>query len=292
MEAAFNERRALAFGLVAVGLWSTVATGFKLGLERLTVEQLLLLGAAVSWVVFLVYALVAKEINPRQVPLGRVALYGLLNPCAYYLVLFAAYARLPAHIAQPINYTWAITLAILAVPILKQPLSSRTLGGILISYTGVVILLLTSAEMSWQSASILGVALALGSTVLWAYYWLLTTREDIHPAGLMFWSFTIALPVLFGICWLGPGLPAVNLTTLTYGAWVGVVEMGVTFICWQQALRLTANTARIGQLIFLSPFLSLVIIHFALGEEITTGAIFGLIVIVAGLYLARAKSTP
>ena len=63
---------------------------------------------------------------------------------AYYLILFAAYDRLPAHIAQPINYTWAITLALLAVPLLGQRLSKRTLTGILISYLGVVLLVLTT----------------------------------------------------------------------------------------------------------------------------------------------------
>ena len=39
----------------------------------------------------------------------------------------------PAHIAQPLNYTWAITLALLAVPLLKQPLTRRMLAGILVS---------------------------------------------------------------------------------------------------------------------------------------------------------------
>ncbi len=34
------------------------------------------------------------------------ALLGLLNPVAYYLVLFKAYDLLPAHVAQPINYTY------------------------------------------------------------------------------------------------------------------------------------------------------------------------------------------
>ena len=35
---------------------------------------------------------------------------GLLNPVAYYLVLFKAYDLLPAQVAQPINYAWPIVL--------------------------------------------------------------------------------------------------------------------------------------------------------------------------------------
>jgi drug/metabolite transporter (DMT)-like permease len=49
--------------------------------------------------------------------------------------------RLPAQIAQPLNYTWAITLSLLAVPILGQRMSWRAASGLLVSYCGVVVLL-------------------------------------------------------------------------------------------------------------------------------------------------------
>jgi hypothetical protein len=47
---------------------------------------------------------------------------GFLNPFAYYFVLLQAYDLLPAQEAQPLNCTWAITLSLLSVPLLKQPL--------------------------------------------------------------------------------------------------------------------------------------------------------------------------
>ena len=47
--------------------------------------------------------------------LVRAAALGFLNPFLYYVVLFKAYDLLPAQEAQPLNYTWAITLAILFV---------------------------------------------------------------------------------------------------------------------------------------------------------------------------------
>ena len=60
---AYDERLALAYGLGAILLWSTVATGFKLGLERLAVEQLLWLGSLISWLVFLAYALATRALG-------------------------------------------------------------------------------------------------------------------------------------------------------------------------------------------------------------------------------------
>lgn len=225
--------------------------------------------------------------------LALAALLGAINPFLYYWVLFAAYDRLPAHIAQPLNYTWAITLALLAVPILKQRLTARSLGGILLSYTGVVVLLVGGAGESAEGLSVSGVLMALGSTVLWALYWLMNTRSTAPAGLLMLWSFTFALPTVALLCALTDGWPAITLPHIGFGIWVGAVEMGLAFICWQRALRLTDNVGRVGQLIFLSPFLSLLVIYHVLGESIGASAILGLVIIVAGLVVTqRGASTP
>ena len=97
--------------------------------------------------------------------------------------------------------------------------------------------------------------------------------------------------MLLAVCLVGPGLPEITADALLYGAWVGLVEMGVTFLLWQQALRLTRQTARIGQLIFLSPFLSLLLIYFVLGETFGFGVVAGLAIIVAGIVLNN-RSAP
>ena len=286
-----DERRALLSGLLAVACWSTVATGFKLGLRLVEPVQLLLLGTLVSTVVFWCAALPRRRYRLSARSIGIAALAGAMNPCAYYVVLFEAYDRLPAQIAQPLNYTWAVTLAILAWPILGQRLSVRTLSGILLSYLGVVILLTqgnldTPPGIDWT-----GVALALASTLVWAGYWLMNTRIGIDPIGLMAWSFTFGSLFVGVLCLLGPGLPHLSGEIALYGLWVGLIEMGITYLIWQHALRLTGNAARLGQLIFLAPFLSFVLIATVLGEAIHATSLVGLAVIVAGLAVTRPGTT-
>ncbi len=278
-----QEQNALSFALLAVVLWSSVATGFKLGLVLLEPAQLLFLGTLVSTIVFVVAASIsgAWQVNRRSV--GESLLFGFINPFLYYLVLFEAYDRLPAQIAQPLNYTWAIALAVLAVPLLKQPLTRRTTVGIVLSYFGVLILLTQGRIDSWPDVDWFGVSLALGSTVLWASYWLLNTRSSSEPLTLMALSFLFATPLIGLVCLLGPGLPVLSWEIAGYGLWVGLIEMGITFLLWQRALRLTSNVGRIGQLIFLSPFLSLILIGSVLGEQIHYTSVIGLVVIVAGL---------
>ena len=283
-----NPPSAVIPALLSVLMWSTVASGFKLGLEVFATEQLLFLGTAMSWLIFFCYAAATRQLYLAAADRRLAFLLGLINPTAYYLILFAAYERLPAHIAQPINYTWAITLALLAVPVLGQRLSKRTLAGILISYLGVVLLVITAPGEA-RDVDAQGIALALVSTLLWAGYWLLNARSRAQPASLMFWSFTMALPFVSAICWYGPGLPNLTTTALGYAVWIGAVEMGITFLLWQRALQRAHSSAKIAQLIFVSPFLSLLLIHLLLDEDISLWAVPALGIIVLGLVVSQQQ---
>lgn len=283
-----DERRAIAYALAAVALWSTVATAFELALKDLTPTQLLFIGTVVSTALFWMAMIGRAELGPNWRTLRAASLFGLINPFSYYLVLFEAYDRLPAQIAQPINYTWAIMLAVLAVPVLGQRLSARTLVGILFGYVGVLILLSEGRFDRVPSLDWIGVVLALASTVLWATYWLFNTRVRLEPLPLMAWSFTLATPLIGIVCLIGPGLPDLTGRTLALGIWVGAVEMGVTFLLWQHALRLSSNAGRLGQLIFLSPFVSMIFIANVLGEMIHWTSLVGLGVIVIGLWITRS----
>ena len=62
----------------------------------------------------------------------------ILNPLVFYLLLFSAYGRLPAA-TQTINYTWAITLGLLSVPLLRQRLLKVDFLAMFLGYFGVVI---------------------------------------------------------------------------------------------------------------------------------------------------------
>ena len=72
-------------------------------------------------------------------------------------------------------------------------------------------------------------------------------------------------------------------------SYVGLFEMGITFVLWLSALKLSETTAKVGNLIFLSPFLSLIFIHFFVGEDILASTFIGLILIVAGILIQQIK---
>lgn len=139
-----NQKQAYLYALSAVLLWSTMASAFKLALRYLDSVELLVFSEAFSVVILAVVLISSREFGQVfQCTLKeylRSFLLGILNPFLYYLILFRAYELLPAQEAQPLNYTWGITIALLSVPLLGQRIGSADFAGLLLSYCGVLIM--------------------------------------------------------------------------------------------------------------------------------------------------------
>lgn len=290
---AVNQKKAMLYGLVTVLLWSTVATAFKLSLRSLSPVQMLVIASGASIVVIGLVLLVQGKLTAvfsltRGQFMQSVGM-GLINPCLYYFMLFGAFARLPAQEAQPLNYTWALVLAYLSVPFLGQRLRGLDILAGLVCYSGVVVIATRGDVLALEFSNPLGVGLALGSTVVWASYWILATRDTRDPEIGLFLNFTCGFPVILVTCWWTDGLPALSGSGALAALYVGVFEMGLAFLLWSRAMKLAENTARVSNLIFISPFLSLVFISVILGEVIVASTWVGLILILAGLWLQQRK---
>jgi len=288
-----DQKRAVRYGLATVAMWSTVASAFKLSLAHLSPLQLLFY-ASLSSTLVLAGALAARgRLRAGLSAMTRAQWQrslglGALNPFLYYALLFAAYDLLPAQEAQPLNYTWAVTLSLLAVPMLGQRLRGRDLTALSISYGGVVVIATHGDVADLHFASAAGVALALASTLVWALYWILGTRDDRDPVAGLLANFLCSLPLTFlaVLCFSDP-FPG-SFAGLAGAAYVGLFEMGLAFVTWLTALRCAENTARVANLIFLSPCLSLLLIHVVVGEAILPSTLLGLGLILAGLGVQRA----
>ncbi|MDN2479835.1 DMT family transporter [Vibrio agarivorans] len=289
-----NERRALLFGLSAVLLWSTVATAFKLTLAEFSPIQMLTIASMVSALaLFIVCALkgTLQQIVPTFVANPwYYLLLGLINPLAYYLILFKAYDLLPASQAQAINYSWAITLTLMAAMFLGQKIRKQDWVACGLSYFGVIVIATQGDLLALDFESPLGVGLALLSTLLWAGYWILNTKNKADPIVGVLLGFLVAIPFAVALMlYEGIGFANVSHKGWLAVSYVGLFEMGITFVLWLSALKLTNNTARISNLIFASPFISLILLSTIIGEEIHPSTLIGLVLIITGLVIQQLK---
>lgn len=284
---------------VAVLSWSTVATAFKVALSYLTHFEMLLVASFTSLAIFAVVLTVQCRWGAvKALPCrtwGYFALLGLLNPVAYYLVLFKSYDLLPAQVAQPVNYFWPIFLLVLLALFAKQRIPAKKYVGMFISLGGLVLISTGGGQMGNLEISPFGLFLGLMSAVLWATYWMVNNKNS-HKADATIACF---MSFLFGSIYLAIGalFVGVNLHTLPgilSGMYVGAFEMGIPFICFGLAIRTTSNPALVNQLCYLSPFLSLFFVSTILGEQIVPTTYIGLSLIVAGIvfneYFAKSKA--
>ncbi len=290
-----DNNKAIIYGIIAVLSWSTVATMFKMALRYYTYYEMLLVASLTALFIFSVTITiqrkwsVLKKISLKQ--WGKFALIGLLNPLAYYLVLFKSYSLLPAQIAQPINYSWPIVLLVLLSIFTRTAIPKAKYLGMVFSLTGVTLISLGSGAVSGDSLPLSGLLLAFLSAFLWAAYWIVNNlNKEVDFIVALFLSF------LFGSIYLLIGTVFVDvnfysLPGLLSSIYVGAFEMGIPFIFFGLAIRQTQNSALINQLCYLSPFISLFLIHLVLGEQIYTTTYLGLFLIVFGIifneYLAK-----
>ncbi|WP_428773985.1 DMT family transporter [Vibrio sp.] len=289
-----NERRAMVLALCAVLLWSTVATAFKLTLAEFTPIQMLTVASVVSALALLLICAWQKKLaligstfasNPWY-----YLLLGLINPLFYYLILFKAYDLLPASQAQAINYSWAITLTLMAALFLGQKIRKQDWLACLLSYFGVIVIATKGDLLGLNFDSPLGVGLALLSTLLWAGYWILNTKNQADPIVGVLLGFTVAIPFAVGLSWYeNADWQQITLQGWAAVVYVGLFEMGITFVLWLSALKSTQNTARISNLIFASPFISLILLSTIIGEQIHPATLIGLVLIIAGLIIQQLK---
>jgi len=276
----------------AVFLWSTAATAFKLALRELDPYQLLFIAACTSFIALGVlqtrnggFAFL-RELPRRE--LLRCAIWGLANPLAYYMLLFQAYARLPAQVAQAVNYSWVVMLALLSVPFLGQRLSPRDIAALCVSYGGVLLVATGGDPGSLAEGTLSGVLFALASTLVWAGYWIAGAKSSLPSTTALLLHFAFGLPWVTLACLLFSSLPdRLSPAAILPAVYVGLFEMSVTFLLWMNALRRSASAARTSSLAFFSPFLSLCWIALILGEAVAPATMLGLCCITGGALLQR-----
>ena len=283
-----QDTKAVACAAVAVLSWSTVATAFKMALSYLSHDEMLTVACVASLLVFTVVLTVQRKWGSvarlSRTEWGRFALLGLLNPVAYYLVLFKAYDLLPAQVAQPINYAWPIVLLVLLALFGGQPIPRKKYVGMILSLGGVALISLGGGELTGDTLSVSGLLLAALSALLWASYWMVNKKVVARSdSSIVLWVSFLSSSLVM-LIFVGPRLMEhITLSGALASGYVGCFEMGIPFICFGMAMRMTSNPALINQLCYLSPFLSLFFISTILGEPILMTTYIGLLLIVGGL---------
>ena len=276
-----------ALASVSILCWSTVATVIKLLLGSLSSMEILCISVFFAGLFLLVVNLITGNVKKMKAYKLKdyitMVLIGIPGTFLYYIFYYTGTSMMLASQAFIINYLWPIMSVIFALIILKEKLTRLKAVAIIISFVGVIIV--TGKDLlAFNSTTLLGAMFCVLGAMSYGLFSALNQKfgydKKISMMIFYFTSFTLTLTVNL----LSGGFSEITPIHIIGFAYNGIFTMALANTCWMIALE-AHDTAKISNLAYITPFLSLIWTAVFLKEEITLTSILGLLVIVSGILL-------
>jgi drug/metabolite transporter (DMT)-like permease len=286
-------KREYFFAAVSIICWGSTAAVTKLLLNTSSSMQVLFYSSFLATAVLFIFNAASRRLGElrsyRGCDFARLIPLGLLGLFVYNLLLYTGIDQMLAQDAFILNYLWPIMTVVFSCIILKEKMSGRTVIALIISFVGVAVVLTKGDLSSVHMSDALGIVCSLAAAVCYGLFSALNKREQADPFVNMMLYYG-ASTVVSGLYLVVSGemvLPAIS--QLPGILWIGVFVHALGYSCWARALK-TGNTARISNLAFITPFLSLVYVYFLLHEKIGLFSVIGLVIIIFGVLFQMKKN--
>jgi drug/metabolite transporter (DMT)-like permease len=276
-----------ASGLLAISIWAgwMVLTRLDLTSSALTIYDITALRFATALIVLIPFML-RHSILPRGVPVRSIILMVFGAGAPYALIASEGLRHAPAsHAGALIPGMMPVFAAILSVAILRESIAYNRVLGLVLTPIGAM--LIVEFNLWGSSDTLLGHALFLTASLLWASYTIAMRRSGLKPlhvvAIVVFWSAAFYLPIYLAFLPKGlseVGWPIIGLQMMFQGVLTSVVSL----IAFNFAVsRLGAS--RGAMLASLVPALAAVLAIPVLNEWPTMSEWFGIALVTLGVLL-------
>jgi drug/metabolite transporter (DMT)-like permease len=280
-----SKQKATVFVLICVSLWALVPVVAKLGQTTLDNHQFLFWSSLMSVIVLGITSAVVGTIGEIKKYSVKDWLYilflGLLGTYIYYLFLYLGYSQAAGIEVLVFQYTWPILIVLFSIFILKERLTIRKLGALVLGSIGVIVVL-TKGDFQSISLSNPGViALVAAGASCFALFSVLSKTVQKEPYSVVVVYFFAALvasfmSMLYFSEFAFPAAAEIMPVLLN-----GVLVNGISYIFWVIALQST-EASYLAPFIFISPILSAIYLVLFFGEPFILAYGIGLLCIVAG----------
>ncbi len=277
------------FASFAILFWSTIATVSKLLLNSMGSMQVLAISSFFAFLFLLVLNLIKG--NLKELKKFRLKDYailfglGLLGIFCYNLFLYWGMERMEGGKAFIINYLWPLMIVLFACIILKEKFTLQKLIAILLSFGGVI--LITAGGIS-GGADLLGALCCVGAAVAYGLFSVLNKKCNYNNylAMMLYYLFAFLLAAGYIAAEGGQLLP--TLSQIPGLLWSGIFTYAIAYTFWALALA-GGETAKISNLAYITPFLSLIWTTLILKEPFDPFSLVGLLLIVGGILIQNIK---
>lgn len=196
----------LLFAILTAG-WGFNWPMMKLALAEIPVLTFRTLCIAAGGIGLLAIGHINRQpLLPPRSQWARLAATAALNVTGWNILIAYGLTALPAGRAAILAYTMPLWVALLSVPLLKEPLKPRRLLGVTLGMSGMALLLVS--ELSGLSAAPLGALMVVGAAFSWGLGTVLIKRYpiDLPTTSFTAWELILGgMPILAGALLLENG---------------------------------------------------------------------------------------
>ena len=273
---------------ITIFFWGSSAAISSLVLDSISTLALVFYGSLVATIFLLILNIVTGRIGQVKEITGRdyanMFVVGMLGIFLYNVLLFFGMTRILVQQAFIINYLWPICIVIFSCIILKEKLTVIKCISMLASFAGVAVVATGGNFSNLVSLDFLGVLAACLAAVFYGLFSVLTIKikYDKFVAMMVYYFFST---IVSAVALLATNTFIIPTASQIPGIlWIGILVNGVAFTLWSIAIA-AGNTARLSNLAYLTPFVSLIWIYFLIGEPISMASVIGLLIIISGVVL-------
>ncbi len=285
-------KREYALAAVSVLFWGTAAPVSKLVLSGMPELMLMFFGTGLSFLSLLAVNLGRiRRGNLRRRGAGDyagMAALGFVGLFLYNFLYYRGIVRLTSVEACIVNYMWPVLVVVFSIPVLKEKLTLPKAAGIAVSFAGLLLIATQGSLSGFAGTDLQGLLCSFLGAVCYGLFCVLSKRADYDAAQLMCVSYLVCSLCSGALC-----AASGQLRFPTGGQWLGILWMALlvdalSYVCWCTALN-RGDTARISNLAYFAPFLSVLFGKLLLDETVTAWSLGGLALIISGVLVQAVK---
>jgi drug/metabolite transporter (DMT)-like permease len=288
------------FALGTVIVWGSLHPISKIALEALGPAQLTLLRVGLATITLFSICLVTGQLHSlkrasRRDWLGLLAL-GVAGGCLSPLLATYGLRMTPASVTALTSNTSPLLVALIAPVLLGERLGRLLIGGVILGFCGVLLIVQPGSGPSGLEVPVLGVMLGLTSAAAWAVFMVLGRQlmARHRPLTVTMIASAIGCVVIGVTAQLDGGLTAgfdaiprlwPNIL------WIGMVSNGLGYGAWMAAIH-ALGAGRVAPFQYLAPVSGTTLSFLILGEHPTLPFLAGGALILTGVALSQVQRSP
>ncbi len=227
---------------------------------------------------------------------GFMLLQSVLGVTGFNTLIYLALQSTTAINAVLVNSCIPIFIVVLSWAIYREKLSIKQSVGVLISLSGVLLLIAKGDITTLQQLSFnKGDLLVLAAAIIWALY---TANLRNYPAGLHPIAYLTSIMII-GLIFIFPCYllemqsgrqMQINVATILTIVYVALFASVLAFICWTRAIR-DVGANRAGPFIHLMPVFSTILAIIFLDELLLAYHIQGMSLVFSGIFITTFPFT-